>query len=528
MNEIVKDILEFYEVTPSAYLNCSACGNVKEAKLQKAPEKLPKSTMPWVLFYKDLYILPSFDCCDKKQYPTHIRLKADGHGKINPLIDEMLFSEEQLYKIGTIKVPVISDELLSYPITRSYEEQIVIQKQLAQQTRLLARKQEEFYKHCYSYFSIHFDEIIQEMDGEEILDVLDAVMNTSYGIHLKSLKAPVKVNKKDKKTYLNWVKKQIRQIAEKHDDQGKQMIFYLIVKYFVEWELIQGIYYLRWNVGKYQKMIGKTLLLYMVMQFPLTKHFSYLREEALYKLIPKKKTTQKRHEVMNIVQNDLKKANQKIEKMQQTIERQRETILLLESKLETIESKNSQLNKELQLKEEQPNLITQTKKIKGLKGIIESLRYELQTLRDEVQDKKEDGQVTTASERKLQKDSTSCHHSSHYSGLKEVKGLDATVLDDKTVGIFGDVQIQTEQIEPYKCTVLNANSAQTVEGISVMNKSDVLVVLTQHISHACMWAIKDYASDNRIPVIFSRHTNTMIILDQVSQTLVKEKAEEND
>lgn len=520
MSEIIKDIIDFYGVRPIAFRKCPNCDKSIEIKLETVSEKMSKQTLPWVLFFKELYRLPSLECCGTQYYPSHIRLRpTDDVLKQNPQLEELFHGQDHQYQVGTNKVPVISDESLNFPIIRSYEEQMIIHKQIKQQNRLLSRKQDEFYNTCYSYFSIHFEQIIQEIDGEEILDVLDAMMNTQYGFHLKDLKAPVKVNRKDKKAYLNWVKKQIRLIAEKHADEGKQMTFYLIVKYFVEWELIQGIYYLRWNIEKYEKMIGKTLLLYMVLQFPLTNYFSYLREEAILKLTSTRKNHRKKYEIVNVIQNDLDKANQKIDKLQQTIERQRETILLLESKVASYEYRNDQLNKELLMKEEElPNVLSQSRKIKGLKGIIESLRYELQTFKEDSSNENEQ-KPTLNDESRTEtpfEDDIETGTESNYEHL-QVEVDDLAVLNGKIVGIFGDIQFSQEQLEAFPFSIITTSTVQNVEGVGVLNKSDVCVVLTQHISHPCMWAIKEHAYAKGIPVLFSRHTNLRIILNQAAQ-----------
>lgn len=523
MSEFIKDIIDFYGVRPTAYGECPNCEKPIEVLLENVSEKLPKQTLPWVLFFKELYRLPVLECCESKIYPSHIRLQPNEELlEKNPQLEDLFQGQDHQYQLGTNKVPVISDEPLNYPIIRSFEEQMIIHKQIKQQNRLLARKQDEFYNTCYSYFSIHFEQIIQEIDGEEILDVLDAMMNTQYGVHLKDLKAPVKVNKKDKKAYLNWVKKQIRLIVAKHAEEGKQMTFYLIVKYFVEWELIQGIYYLRWNVEKYEKMIGKTLLLYMILQFPLTNYFSYLREEAILKLTSSRRNHRKKYEIVNVIQKDLDKANQKIEKMQQTIERQRETILLLESKVTSYEYRNDQLNKELLLKEELPNVLNQTRKIKGLKGIIESLRYELQIFKEDPSVNKEqkvsiDGESDGKAASLFDNDIDSENESTYEHLQNEVDDLAA--LNGKVVGIFGDIQFADEQLEIYPFEIVTSNTVQNVEGLSALNKSNVCIVLTQHISHACMWAIKEHAYAKSLPVLFSRHTNLRIILNQAAQLI---------
>ncbi|OEH85019.1 hypothetical protein BHU72_07485 [Desulfuribacillus stibiiarsenatis] len=520
-NTFAKDILEFYGVTPVAYVDCPECGGVHEISLEKTPEKLPISSLPWVLFFKDLYILPGLVCCGKNMYPTHIRIKHTA--VISKELEDELFADHQSYHIGTLKVPVITNEPLGYPITRSYLEQIDIQKQLDQQNRLLARKQQEFYETCYTYFSIHFEEIIQEIDGTEIVDVFHTIAETPFGIHIKETKYPK--NKKDKKARLNWVKKQIRSIIEHEGEEGTRVVYYLIVKYFVEWELIQGIYYLHWNVPKYQKMIGKKLLLYMILQFPLTSYFSYLREEALSKLIQSKGSHRKKSEVVDIVQKNLDKANETIEKMKHTILRQKESIILFENKVKELESKNDAITKQLQAREEQGTDAAQTRKIKELKGIIDELRADLVPLRELKED------VV----RKMEEDSEKELLDTLDEKVRELDILGSTIesneeiLRGKTIGVFGDIQFSQDDLDtgeaPFR--ILNSISVQDIEGLSLMKKSDVLVVLTQHISHNCMWTIKAHASSRSVPVLFTRHTNLKIIVNQAAKIVKLQQSREN-
>jgi len=516
MYELAKDILEFYNVIPVAYGKCPNCGVECNEVMVRETKTSDKGSLPWVLFFKDIYTLPIINCCGQLIYPSYIRLKAQATADYN--LDPSFFDKDQIYKIGTIKVPVITDDLLSYPITRSYQEQLEIQKQLQQQIRLLHRKQQPFMNSCYTYFTLHFDEVIKEIDGAEMLDVLDALMSTPYGMHLKDAKSPKSI-KKDKKAYLNWVKKQIRNIVEQENEQGKQMVFYLIVKYFIEWELIQGIYYLHWNAHKYQKMIGKTLLLYMILQFPLTNYFSYLREDAIHKLVQTSGSQRKRQELMQVFQKKLDKASINVDKLQEANNRQREANFVLEEKNRSLQIKNDLLLQQLQLLGEQStNDSSQTRKIKELKGIIESQRSELVSLRDLKLEKlmtiQNDIDANGIEE---QTTLLLTEHMEEQNLYAEPRGKFAAI-QGKTIGIFGDIQIVTEGLD-LPCEIKSADSVQDIEGQSVMNNSDVLVVLTQHISHNCMWTIKSYASAHEIPVLFSRHSNVKIIIDQVANLI---------
>ncbi len=520
MSEPIKNVLDFYGVTPFAYVKCPVCGEICSVKLDKVDPKLPKSTLPWVLFYKDLYKLPMITCCNVEHYPEYIHLQAIGERNINIDEADAVLTDEHNNQIGSIKTPVVTDDILEYPITRTYQEQLNIQKQIAQQNKLLARTQDAFYKSCYSYFSIHFEQIIQEIDGEEILDVLNAMANTRFGIHLSTLKVPDRINKKDKKAYMNWMKKQIRFIVEQNDEESKQIVFYLIVRYFAEWELIQGIYYLRWNAKKYEKMIGKTLLYYMILQFPLTNYFSYLREETLHKLMYRKSNNRHQSLPVYIIQKDLDKAYNQINKMQQLIDRQKETILQLENKLADLEMKNASLQKQVQDKEEVSICQVQTKKIKELKGIIDEMRVEINCLRE--QRASEMLEDCTGGDSRF-------HNNDQEVGTGKPQVLDDSILEGKVIGIFGDVQISKEDNgnhTPY--TIINSSTVQDAEGISVMNRSSIIVVLTQHIAHSCMWTLKSYASAHELPILFSRHTNVQIIIDQVIALLAKkQKSEQN-
>lgn len=166
-------------------------------------------------------------------------------------------------------------------------------------------------------------------------------------------------------------------------------------------------------------------------------------------------------------------------------------------KLRTVE-----LTRELaQLKMENPQVAlydSQRIKIRSLKALIDEMREEIEVLSiDEEQvepiclDALGDTNVPVKVER----------------GTERLVG--------KTVGIIGgfsdEVRIRGQLI----CEVLTASGKVLDEVKRLLTDSDIIVILTQHVSHGAMWFAKEFAVEHDKPIFFTRHENVRLILEEV-------------
>ncbi len=97
------------------------------------------------------------------------------------------------------------------------------------------------------------------------------------------------------------------------------------------------------------------------------------------------------------------------------------------------------------------------------------------------------------------------------------KEPDLSVLEGKVVGILGGWRHEQAERGDYPCVVLT-DSAEKMgpEFYQVLKESDMLIVLTEHISHAAMWEAKAYAVGEGKPIYFRRGVNIWQLLWSVA------------
>lgn len=489
------------EIEIIASRTCAQCGKTIKESLVEV-NNLDENTTPWILYYTFLFELRKLTCCNSSEFPTYIQMKSQS------LLDSNLFSDSDKYEIGSEDVPVICDDASSFAVTRTYQQQVEIEKQLKKQSNLWERQKEAFFKKIYTYFSTHFDQIIDEMDHREVLDVLRAFEDDYLQTSSNNQRRYVYRGKNVKKSINKSVKKEVKSLAKDETEEIKKYLFFLIVEYFVLFKLIPQINYLKWNVQKFEKMIGESLLMYLLVTFPLTSYFSFLKDEAILRLTYKGHFQKEIHQLLEKTQNQLKIVSKKNENLQRTVKSQREVIADMEEKTERLRIENSRLDDRLNETGDNHLQGRQGQKIKELKGIINELQEEIKELRKERIEKQ-----TISEEIFAEK------HGSESVTVKKVKEKDISRLSGVTVAIFGDIQCYSNENDRYPCSILTVESMNNPNAVAILNDSDVIVVLIQHIAHSCMWSIKEYANQRGVPVVYSRHTNLQLIMDQVLQAI---------
>ena len=481
------------EIEIIASRDCIHCGQTVETRIKEV-EKHTKDTTPWIMFYAHLFELPRLKCCDTNFLPSHIVVKSHSP------IDDSLFSGKTKFKVGSEEVPVIIDEANDFAVTRTFKEQLELDKQLAKQKKLWERQKDDFFHKTYTYFTVHFEQIIDEMDHQEVLDILrtfeDGYVVTSPQIPRRF----VYKGKNERKLITKWIKKEIKSLAQAESEEIKKYLFFLIVDYFVQLKLIPQIHYLKWDPQKFEKMIGESLLTYLLVSFPLTSYFSFLKDEAILNLTNKGHFQKELRQLLEKTQKELAAVVTNNSKLQQTIESQKKAMADLEAKNEKLRLQNSRLEEQLNETGEELLIARQSQKIKELKGIVNELQEEIKELRPLVEAKEQGASLPEEEASIIPK-------------AEEV--IDYSLLNGKTVGIFGDIQGYETEEDTYPCKILSCESLKNPNAVGILRESDILVVLTQRISHSCMWSIKEFANQNDLPVIYSRHTNVEIILKQI-------------
>ena len=473
---------------------CVHCGQTIEVKLNQI-ENVSTNTTPWIMFHTQLFELPTLECCSVNELPTHISMNSGEQ-----------VNDTGKFKIGSEEVPVITDDINSFAFTRTYQEQVELEQQFSKQNKLWEREKDEFFQKTYTYFSVHFEQIIDEMDHQEVLDILRTFEDTCMHRDPSRPRRFVYKGKNERKLITKWIKKEIKSLAQEESEEIKKYLFFLIVDYFIQLKLIPQIHYLKWEAQKFEKMLGESLLTYLLVSFPLTSYFSFLKDEALLSLTNKGRLQKELRQLLEKTQKELATTSSNNVRMQQTIESQRKAIGDLELKNEKLRIQNSHLEELLDETGDERIIARQSQKIKELKGIIDAMQEEMKMLHSQI-----------PPDKVKQEDNEVVNETTKYGDQTESK--DFSLLAGKTVAIFGDIQGYETNEDKFGCTVLSCESLKNPNAVGVLRDSDILVVLTQHISHSCMWSIKEYANQQNLPVVYSRHTNLEIILEQVLEVL---------
>lgn len=94
---------------------------------------------------------------------------------------------------------------------------------------------------------------------------------------------------------------------------------------------------------------------------------------------------------------------------------------------------------------------------------------------------------------------------------------------NKTVGIIGGYRDEQSKQE-YPCKILTHSGERlNPDFYSIMEKADILVVLTRFISHQAMWEAKAHAIEKDKPIFFSQSINIGIILSHIAAHISKEE-----
>ncbi|UTW70303.1 hypothetical protein KHA80_07030 [Anaerobacillus sp. HL2] len=76
----------------------------------------------------------------------------------------------------------------------------------------MGTSKEDFFRQTYTYFSVHFEQIIDEMDHLEVLDIL-RTFEDGYNLTQRPRKFVYK-GKNERKLITKWIKKEIKSLAQ--------------------------------------------------------------------------------------------------------------------------------------------------------------------------------------------------------------------------------------------------------------------------------------------------------------------------
>ena len=290
--------------------------------------------------------------------------------------------------------------------------------------------------------------------------------------------------------------------------EEKQRFWRAANDYFIYQHLLD-VGPLGWALDKDVKYYGQKRMRFIVLHFPLGEALEELRTEWIGQLIKKEKGDNDfLFRRIAMLTDELNRTRQRITKYVHQIEE-------LKAEQSKLQEKLSEAYEQLRKEKENKNIVTRDpadiEKIRELKSFIAELIDELKEkdkLIRELQPAQEEMIVPELEEAQID---------------TEPETLD--ILSGKTVAIIGG-QRQEQAQKEYPCKVIvHSGEALNPDFYYTLKQADIIIVLTQFVSHLAMWEAKAYALQNDVPIYFMKGLNIPRLLEEVaaSDRKLKEK-----
>jgi hypothetical protein len=386
-------------------------------------------------------------------------------------------SEIILYK-DEIRNVVITESGIHYGDVIDANRSIEVQKDQKNRFKIFQEKEKDFWEQYYDYAIANWRDVVNELNSFEIREAYEKMLISTNAKTLNQLRKDV----------LN----RFKTIEEKH-------IFWRLANdYFIYHHLLE-IGALGWEIFKDIKQYGRKRMRFIILHFPLGESMEQFRTEWIGQVIKK-----------NYGDNDF--LFRRIAMLTDELKRTKEKILRYVHRIDELKAEKAQLEKRLseaynEMRKIKENKIAYNRdpndviKIHQLKSFINELIDELKNrgVNQEVEQEQKDEhkEIPVLEETQI------------------TETVNLNILEGKTVVIIGG-QRQEQAQQNYVCDVLT-HSGETLDPkfYQVLKQSDIIVVLTQFISHLAMWEAKAYAIQNDIPIHFTKGLNIQKILYEI-------------
>jgi hypothetical protein len=288
--------------------------------------------------------------------------------------------------------------------------------------------------------------------------------------------------------------------------EEKQRFWKAANDYFIHHHLLE-VGPLGWSLDKDVKYYGQKRMRFIVLHFPLGEALEGLRTEWIGQLIKKEKGDNDfLFRRIAMLTDELNRTRQKVTKYVHQIEE-------LKAEQAKMQDKLSEAYEQLRRERESKNIVTRDpadiQKIHELKSFVAELIDELKEKEHLIREL-----------RPVQQEEIATPMLEETKDDAEKGTLD--VLAGKTVTIIGGHRQEQAQ-KKYPCTVLtHSGEVLDPDFYHVLKQADIIIVLTQFISHLAMWEAKAYALQNDVPIYFLKGLNISKLLAEVAKNATKE------
>ena len=282
--------------------------------------------------------------------------------------------------------------------------------------------------------------------------------------------------------------------------EEKQQFWRAANHYFV-YDHLLDIGPIGWVLEKDVKHYGQKRMRYIVLHFPMHESLETFRTELIGRLVRKEKGDNKfLFRRIGMLTDELTRTKNKLSNAFEQVEKLKAEKSKLEEKLSAA---YGQIEKEQERKTVIQRDPADIQKIHELKSFVGELLAEL---------KQKNQLLSELRQEKV--------HSPVELSEQEDESTDALErLQGKTVAIIGGWRQEQAQQE-YPCQVLvHPGDRLDVEFYRTLKQADVMIVLTQFISHMAMWEAKAYALQHDVPIYFVKGLNIPKLLLEVTRKL---------
>lgn len=392
---------------------------------------------------------------------------------------EMMIYKDELRKL------TVSEVVINYGHMVEGEQTIQMEEDHKNRFRIFKEHENEFWEKYTDYALANWRDLINELQDFEFKDAYKTLQ----------IDTSARTVAQYRKDALN----RFRTVEE------KQSFWRAANEYFIYQHLLD-IGPIGWVVEKDVNSFGKKRMRFIILHFPLGESYEGMRTEWIGQVIRKEKGDNEfLFRRIAMLTDELNRTRQKITKYVLQIEE-------LKAEQAKLQEKLSKVYDELREEREHKTVITRDpadiEKIRELKSFVSELLAELKE-----------------KERLLQELQPAPEESLSVPELEETQvGTEPDTFDalsGKTVAIIGGRRQEQAQKE-YPCTVLTHSGEHLdPEFYQTLKQADIIVVLTQFVSHLAMWETKAYALENDIPIHFLKGLNIPRLLAEVGNMLRK-------
>lgn len=392
--------------------------------------------------------------------------------------------EELIYR-DELRNLIVHHSVINYGHMIEGEQAIQMEQEHRDRYKIFKEHENEFWEKYTDYALANWRDMISELQDFEFKDAYKT-------LHIDTNARTVAQYRKDALNRFKTV-------------EEKQSFWRAANEYFIYQHLLD-IGPIGWVVEKDVKYYGQKRMRFIILHFPLGESYEGMRTEWIGQVIKKEKGDNEfLFRRIAMLTDELNRTRQKITKYVLQIEE-------LKAEQAKLQEKLSKAYEQLREEREHKTVVTRDpadiEKIRELKSFVSELLTELKEKERLIQEL-QPAPAETLPAPELEETQAGT----------EPDAFDA--LSGKTVAIIGGRRQEQAQKE-YPCTVLTHSGEHLdPEYYQTLKQADIIIVLTQFVSHLAMWETKAFALENDIPIHFLKGLNIPRLLADVAKAMKK-------